>query len=261
MLKREDSYELIIGSSVDPQFGPVILFGAGGQLVEVFNDSAVALPPLNTTLARRLMEQTKIYQALQGVRGRPPADLEALEMLLVRVSQLVIEQPLIKELDINPMLVSEPTSAHPLIALDARMALYPADVDSTQVPKPAIRPYPTQYVKHWQLRDGTAVTIRPIRPEDEPLLVKFHHTLSEESVYFRYFHLMTLSHRIAHDRLTRICFIDYDREMALVVDRKRSRHWRAHYSRSRTVEQIPRRQRSRIRHAGGRSLPEAGARL
>lgn len=220
MLKREDSYELIIGSSVDPQFGPVILFGAGGQLVEVFNDSAVALPPLNTTLARRLMEQTKIYQALQGVRGRPPADLEALEMLLVRVSQLVIEQPLIKELDINPMLVSEPTSAHPLIALDARMALYPADVDSTQVPKPAIRPYPTQYVKHWQLRDGTAVTIRPIRPEDEPLLVKFHHTLSEESVYFRYFHLMTLSHRIAHDRLTRICFIDYDREMALVVDRK-----------------------------------------
>ena len=138
----------------------------------------------------------------------------------MRVSQLVIEQPLIKELDINPMLVSEPTSAHPLIALDARMALYPADVDSTQVPKPAIRPYPTQYVKHWQLRDGTAVTIRPIRPEDEPLLVKFHHTLSEESVYFRYFHLMTLSHRIAHDRLTRICFIDYDREMALVVDRK-----------------------------------------
>jgi acetyltransferase len=220
MLQRDDSYELIIGSSIDPQFGPVILFGTGGQLVEVFNDSAVALPPLNTTLARRLMEQTKIYQALQGVRGRQPADLETLEMLLVRVSQLVIEQPLIKELDINPMLVSDKTSPHPLMALDARMALYPADVDPAQVPKPAIRPYPTQYVKHWQLRDGTAVTIRPIRPEDEPLLVKFHHTLSEESVYFRYFHLMTLSHRIAHDRLTRICFIDYDREMALVVDRK-----------------------------------------
>jgi acetyltransferase len=220
MLKRDDSYELIIGSSVDAQFGPVILFGTGGRLVEVFNDSAVALPPLNTTLARRLMEQTKIYEALQGVRGRQPVDLKALEMLLVRVSQLVLEQPLIKELDINPLLVSEITGAHPLVALDARMSLYPADVDLATVPKPAIRPYPTQYVKHWSLRDGLDVTIRPIRPEDEPLLVKFHHTLSEESVYFRYFHLMTLSHRIAHDRLTRICFIDYDREMALVVDRK-----------------------------------------
>lgn len=220
MLKRDDSYELLIGSSIDPQFGPVILFGAGGQLVEIFKDSAVALPPLSTTLARRLMEQTKIYQALQGVRGRQPADLEALEMLLVRVSQLVIEQPLIQELDINPLLVSEKNGTHPLVALDARMVLYPPNSDPATLPKPAIRPYPTQYVKHWQLRDSMAVTIRPIRPEDEPLLVKFHHTLSEESVYFRYFHLMTLSHRIAHDRLTRICFIDYDREMALVVDRK-----------------------------------------
>ncbi len=220
MLNRDDSYELIIGSSIDPQFGPVILFGAGGQLVEVFNDSAVALPPLSTTLARRLMEQTKIYKALRGVRGRSPVDLAAIEMLLVRVSQLVIEQPLIKELDINPLLVSDKPGNHPMVALDARMTLYPAGVDPASLPKPAIRPYPTQYVKHWQLKDGRNVTIRPIRPEDEPLLVKFHHTLSEESVYFRYFHLMTLSHRIAHDRLTRICFIDYDREMALVVDRK-----------------------------------------
>jgi acetyltransferase len=220
MLDRDNSYELIVGSSVDPQFGPVILFGSGGQLVEVFRDSAVALPPLNTTLARRLIEQTKIYKALQGVRGRQAADLPELEMLLVRVSQLVLEQPLLKELDINPLLVSEKDSAYPLVALDARMSLYPPEVDLATLPKPAIRPYPTQYVKHWQLRDGTAVTIRPIRPEDEPLLVKFHHALSEESVYFRYFHLMTLNRRIAHERLTRICYIDYDREMAIVVDRK-----------------------------------------
>ncbi|MBD2257035.1 GNAT family N-acetyltransferase [Pseudanabaena sp. FACHB-2040] len=219
MINRDESYEVIVGSSVDPQFGPVILFGAGGQLVEVFQDSAVALPPLNTTLARRLMEQTKIYKAFKGVRGRPPADLAGLEKLLVRFSQLVLEQPLIAELDINPLLISATDSAHPLLALDARIALHPPDMALASLPKPAIRPYPVQYVTPWQLKDGTRVTIRPIRPEDEPLIVKFHQTLSEESVYFRYFHLMKLSSRIAHDRLTRICFIDYDREMALVVDR------------------------------------------
>jgi acetyltransferase len=218
MLNLDKGYELIIGSSVDEQFGPVILFGTGGQLVEVYRDSAVALPPLNTTLARRLMEQTKIYQALQGVRGRQATDLAELEMVLVRVSQLALEQPQIKELDINPLLVFEQSTRHPLIALDARIVLVSPDAEAS--PGPAIRPYPSQYVKAWQLRDDTPVTLRPIRPEDEPLLVKFHHTLSEESIYFRYFHLMTLNYRIAHERLTRICFIDYDREMALVVDHK-----------------------------------------
>lgn len=220
MVNLSQGYELIIGSSLDEQFGPVILFGTGGQLVEVFQDSAIALPPLNTTLARRLMEQTKIYTALQGVRGRRAADLAALERLLVRFSQLILEQREIKEIDINPLLVSEADAPHPVLALDARIALHPADTDLATIPKPAIRPYPSQYVTPWQLKDGTSVTVRPIRPEDEPLLVKFHQTLSEESVYFRYFHLMTLSHRIAHERLTRICFVDYDREMALVVDHK-----------------------------------------
>ena len=220
MINLSQGYELIVGSSLDRQFGPVILFGTGGQLVEVFQDSAIALPPLNTTLARRLMEQTKIYQALQGVRGRQPADLHELEMLLVRFSQLALEQRWIKEIDINPLLVSAKNSRYPLLALDARIALHPADTDPSIIPTPAIRPYPVQYVTPWQLQDGTSVTLRPIRPEDEPLIVQFHRTLSEESVYFRYFHLMTLNHRIAHERLTRICFVDYDREMALVVDRK-----------------------------------------
>lgn len=214
MIDRDGGYELILGSSIDQQFGPVILFGTGGQLVEVFQDSAVALPPLNTTLARRLIEQTKIYSALQGVRGRKSIDLTALEMLLVRFSQLVLEQPLIKELDINPLLVSE---TGPPLALDARIALHP--LNGQAPPRPAIRPYPRQYIREGQLQDGTPITLRPIRPEDEPQLVKFHQTLSEESVYFRYFHLMKLSHRIAHERLTRICFVDYDREMALVVER------------------------------------------
>jgi acetyltransferase len=111
-----DGYELILGSSVDAQFGPVLLFGAGGQLVEVFKDRALALPPLNATLARRMMEQTRVYAALKGVRGRKPVDMAALEQILVRFSQLVVEQPLIKEIDINPLLVS----ADGFIALDAR---------------------------------------------------------------------------------------------------------------------------------------------
>ncbi len=220
MINRDRGYELIIGSSVDPQFGPVILFGTGGQLVEVFQDRAIALPPLNTTLARRLMEQTRIYKALQGVRGRQATDLAALEMLLVRFSQLVLEQPWIKEIDINPLLVCEADAPHPLVALDARIALHAPDTDPATIPKPAIRPYPSQYVQSWVMADGAKATLRPIRPEDEPLLVQFHRTLSEESVYFRYFHLMTLSHRIAHERLTRICFVDYDRDMAFVIDRK-----------------------------------------
>ncbi len=217
---KTDGYELIIGSSLDPQFGPVLLFGAGGQLVEVFQDSSIALPPLNTTLARRMMEQTKIYKALQGVRGRNSIDIAALEQLMVEFSQLVVEQPWIKEIDINPLLAVPPTPLNPggLIALDARIVLHSADVEEHQLPKLAIRPYPSQYISDWKLADNTPITIRPIRPEDEPLMVKFHQTLSEESVYFRYFHLIKLSQRITHERLTRICFIDYDREMALVAE-------------------------------------------
>lgn len=207
-------YELIIGSHVDEQFGPVLLFGSGGQLVEVYRDRALGLPPLNTTLARRLMEQTQIYQALQGVRGQARVDLEALEALLVRFSQLVVEYPEIKEIDINPLLVS----AEQLLALDARVVLHSSKNIEQGLPKPAIRPYPSQYVKPWTLQNGLDVTIRPIRPEDEPLIVDFHQTLSEESVYFRYFHLMKLQSRVAHERLTRICFIDYDRELALVAE-------------------------------------------
>ncbi|MBD2338516.1 bifunctional acetate--CoA ligase family protein/GNAT family N-acetyltransferase [Calothrix sp. FACHB-156] len=215
---KTHGYELIIGSSLDPQFGPVLLFGTGGQLVEVFQDRAIALPPLNSTLARRMMEQTQIYKALTGVRGRKSVDMEALEQLMVAFSQLVVEQRWIKEIDINPLLASE----EQLIALDGRIILHDVDITEEQLPKLAIRPYPTQYIGRWTMRNQTPVTIRPIRPEDEPLMVQFHHTLSEESVYFRYFHLIKLSQRVAHDRLTRICFIDYDREIALVVEAQNS---------------------------------------
>ncbi|HVP53240.1 MAG TPA: bifunctional acetate--CoA ligase family protein/GNAT family N-acetyltransferase [Terriglobales bacterium] len=210
---RLEGYELILGSSIDPQFGPVLLFGAGGQLVEVFGDRALALPPLNTTLARRMMEQTRIFKALQGVRGREPVNLAALEELLVRFSQLVVEQRWIKEIDVNPLLASR----EHLLALDARVLVHGPAMTEDLLPRPAVRPYPAQYVGDWTLKNGQTVTIRPIRPEDEPLMVRFHQTLSERSVYLRYFNALKLSQRIAHDRLMRICFIDYDREMALVA--------------------------------------------
>jgi acetyltransferase len=209
-----EGYELILGSSVDPQFGPVLLFGTGGQLVEVYKDRALGLPPLNTTLARRMIERTRIYQALQGVRGRPPVDLEALEILLVRFSQLIVEQCCIKELDINPLIASH----EGLLALDARVVLHGPEMTEADMPKIAIRPYPNQYVSAWTMKDGRKVIIRPIRAEDEPLVVHFHETLSDRSVYLRYLSPMMLSQRVTHERMARICHNDYDREIALVVE-------------------------------------------
>ncbi len=211
-----DGYEIILGSSIDPQFGPVLLFGTGGQLVEVFKDRALALPPLNTTLARRMMQQTRIFKALQGVRGRKAIDLAALEQLMVRFSQLIAEQRWISELDINPLLASP----EHLLALDARVVLHDLSVTEDKLPRLAIRAYPIKYVGQFTLKEGTTVNIRPIRPEDEPLLVKFHETLSDRTVYGRYFQQLNLSQRVAHERLTRICFIDYAREMALVAEHK-----------------------------------------
>jgi acetyltransferase len=214
-MAKLDGYELILGSSVDPQFGPVILFGSGGQLVEVYRDRALALPPLNTTLAQRMMEQTRVFTALKGVRGRKPVNMPALENLLVRFSQLVLEQRWISEIDINPLLASPDG----LLALDARILLHGSAVTLDQLPKPAIRPYPLRYVSSWTMKDGNEVTIRPIRPEDELLMVKFHETLSDRSVYLRYFSSLSLRRRVAHERLLRICFGDYDREIVLVAER------------------------------------------
>ncbi len=210
-----EGYELILGSSIDTQFGPVLLFGAGGQLVEIFNDHALSLPPLNTTLARRFMEQTQIFKALHGVRGRKPVDIAALEDLLVKFSRLVTEQRWIREIDVNPLLASPER----LLALDARVVVYGKDVKTSELPRLAIRPYPIRYQEKITIDDGSEIDIRPIRPEDEPLLVKFHHTLSERSVYLRYFHWMKVEQRTEHERLTRMCFIDYDRQMAFVAER------------------------------------------
>jgi len=212
---RSDGYELILGSSVDSQFGPVLLFGSGGQLVEVMKDYALGFPPLNRTLARRIMEQTRIYGALKGVRGRAAVDLAGLERLLVKFSLLVAEQRWIKEIDINPLLVS----TNQMLVLDARIVLHHPEIGEENLPRLAIRPYPQQYVSTWELRDGSPILLRPIRPEDEPMMVKFHSTLSEDSVHFRYFGLLKLQQRVAHDRLVRMCFNDYDRELAIIAVR------------------------------------------
>jgi acetyltransferase len=216
MLDLSEAYELIIGSSPDAQFGPVLLFGTGGTMVEVYKDRALALPPLNTTLARRMMERTKVFEALKGIRGRQAVDLDGLEKLLVRFSFLVVEQRWIKEIDINPLLAS----AEQMIALDARVVLHGPETPEEALPRLAIRPYPIRYVQLWTTEEGIELNIRPIRPEDEPLMIQFHQGLSEESVYLRYFHALKLDQRVAHERLTRICFIDYDREMVLVAVRR-----------------------------------------
>ena len=142
---RRSGYELILGSKIDPQFGPVLLFGSGGQLVEIYRDRALALPPLTSTLARRMMERTKIYRALQGIRGQKPVDLTALEQILVRFGQLVLEQPRISEIDINPLLAS----GDGLLALDARVVMHPSTCADADLPRPVIRPYPRQYVGQW----------------------------------------------------------------------------------------------------------------
>jgi acetyltransferase len=206
-----EGYEVIIGSKIDPQFGQVLLFGAGGQLVEVYKDFAVGLPPLTSTLARRMMERTAIYN--NALIQLPEKTLIELEQILVRFSYLVAEQNWIQEIDINPLLVTP----EGITALDARMILHSSSTPEDALPKLAIQPYPKQYVQEWQLKDGTPVLIRPIRAEDEPTVRAFHETLSDRSVYFRYLHPLKLSQRVSHERLTRICFLDYDREMALVV--------------------------------------------
>lgn len=215
-MAKVEGYEIILGSSIDPQFGPVLLFGLGGQLVEVFKDRALALPPLNTTLARHMMEKTRIHTALKGVRGRNPVDLAALERLLVRFSQLITENRWIQELDINPLMASP----EKLIALDARVLVYGKDTKQEQLPKMAIRAYPMKYVSNWTAKDKSSVVIRPILPEDEKLLVKFHLDLSDRSVFLRYLQPMMLQERVVHERLSRICHCDYDREIALVAEKK-----------------------------------------
>ncbi len=205
-------YELIMGSKRDRLFGSVIMFGSGGIGVEVFADRAVALPPLNQVLARRLMERTRVYKVLKhGLRNLKPANLAQLEETLVRFSQLISDFPEIKELDVNPLVCGE----NKVIALDARVIIDKQVALSEPDPHQhlVISPYPAKYTTEWRARDGRNVLLRAIRPEDEPLWLEMFKNFSERTVRNRFFQLIKDT---PHETRVRYCNIDYDREIAIV---------------------------------------------
>jgi acetyltransferase len=206
-------YELILGAKKDKDFGSVILFGAGGIGVELMNDVSLGLAPLNQNLARRVMEETKIYGALtKGLRNKKPIDLRPLEEIMVHFSNLIVDFPEIAEMDINPLTISHDTFQ----VIDARILIDPNALDRLQpYPHLVITPYPAKYIIPWRLKDGTEVTLRPIKPEDEPRELEFVRGLSTETSRFRFFQIIK---DLPHEALVRFCNIDYDREMAIVAE-------------------------------------------
>lgn len=213
MARIRDGVEMILGIKKDPTFGTLILAGMGGDAAELFGDRTLGFPPLNERLARRMLEGLKVWPLLQGYRGRPPADLDALIAALVRLSYLAADFPEIRELDINPLLVLP----QGLWAMDARVLIDAETQGQPQKPYShlALRPYPEEFVTCARLSDGTEMILRPIKPEDEPLWTKLLASCSKESIYsrFRYFFFWQ-SHEVA----SRYCYIDYDRELAIVAE-------------------------------------------
>ena len=210
---REVDYELILGMKKDTQFGSVIVFGAGGVGAEGLADFSVGLPPLNQTLARRIMEETRIFKTLESPRrGVVAPDLSEIEGLLIILSNIVADFPEIAEIDINPLVVADGKAC----AVDARIVIDKSVLDGKpKNPHLVITPYPTRYVTPWRLSDGTEVLLRPIRPEDEPMIGELLETVSEETLRGRYF----VSHlNITHELLVRFTNIDYDREVAIVAE-------------------------------------------
>jgi acetyltransferase len=210
MVRKPNGRELMVGVISDPLFGPVISFGAGGTAVEVLGDRAIALPPLNGFLVRELISGTRIAKLLGSFRHMPPVQMEALESLLLRVSEMVCELPWLKEMDINPLIVDE----HGLLAVDARVVVDYAPVSADRYAHMAIHPYPAHLVTHWQLPDGTDVTIRPMRPEDAAIEQEFVRHLSAEAKYFRFMHAVQ---ELSEPMLVRFTQLDYDRELALIA--------------------------------------------
>jgi len=206
-------YELILGAKKDRDFGSVILFGMGGTMAEFIKDFSIGLPPLNRTLAKMLMQDTKVYKMLQGFRGKPPADFEGIEEILVNFSNLVIDFPEIAEIDINPLAISNGKAS----ALDARIIIDKNYATTGRSPYPhlIITPYPTKYIKPWQLTEGTVVLLRPIRPEDEPAEHEMLSSLSEDTLRARFFSVIR---DISHEGLILFCNIDYDRHMAIIAE-------------------------------------------
>ena len=210
MSVKPNGRELMIGVSTDPIFGPVITFGSGGIAVEVMHDRAIALPPLNHFLVKDLIENTHIAAMLGPFRGKPAIDMAALEEILLRVSEMVCELPALKEMDINPLIVDE----HGAITVDARVMITHREFSTQTYSHMAIHPYPTHLISHCVLRDGTEMTIRPIRPEDAELVQQFVRELSEESRYFRFMNSM---HELTETMLVRFTQIDYSKEVAIIA--------------------------------------------
>lgn len=206
-------YEIILGAKKDKDFGSVILFGMGGTTAEFIKDFSIGLPPLNQNLAKMLMQDARVYKMLQGFRGKPAADLEELEAILVNFSNLVVDFPEIAEIDINPLAISNSRAC----ALDARIIIDKNYKPTSKSPHPhlIIAPYPTKYITPWQFSDGTEVLLRPIRPEDEPAESDMLSSLSEETLRTRFFSFIR---DIPHEMLTLFCNIDYDRHMAIVAE-------------------------------------------
>jgi acetyltransferase len=210
---EKKGYEVIIGGKTDPVFGPVILFGMGGVGVELFKDYSIGLPPLNTTLLRRMMDETKIYQLLKGFRGAPPVDFKKLEETMLLFSQLLVDFPQIKEIDVNPLLINEKEAC----ILDARIAIDKEKVCKKFEPHEhmVISPYPKKYELLWTLKNGQEVLLRPIKPEDEPMWLEMFQSFSEESIRYRFFQMLKDT---PHEVRVRYCNIDYDREIAIVAE-------------------------------------------
>jgi acetyltransferase len=206
-------YELILGSKKDKDFGSAILFGMGGTMAEFIKDFSIGLPPLNQTLAKMLMQDTRVYKMLQGFRGKAAADFEGLEEILVNFSNLIVDFPEIAEIDINPLAISNGKAS----ALDARIII-DKNYDATgrsPYPHLIITPYPTKYTTPWQLSDGTDVLLRAIRPEDEHAEAEMLSSLSQESLRTRFFSTIK---DMSHEWLILFCNIDYDRHMAIVAE-------------------------------------------
>lgn len=213
MIVKPNGRELMIGVTSDPVFGPVITFGAGGTAVEVMGDRAVALPPLNRFLVEDLVNGTRIAKMLGHFRNMPPARIEALQDVLLRVSEMVCELPLLKEMDINPLILDESGA----LAADARVVVEYRQPGTDRYAHMAIYPYPAHMVSTWQLADGTDITIRPIKPEDGNLVEKFMQDLSQETKHFRF---MNSTQELTETMLVRFTQIDYSRELALIAVRE-----------------------------------------
>ena len=208
MAQRPGAHELIVGATTDPIFGPIILFGQGGTAVEVIGDRAVALPPLNMSLAKELISRTRVQRLLHGYRHHPPADMKAVSLTCMRVSQMIIDIPEIQEIDINPLYADETG----VLALDARVRVAPAKGVGLQ--RLAIRPYPKELEESFTLESGRQVLLRPIRPEDEPEHHTFISKLTPEDIRFRFFGMVK---ELPHSQMARFTQIDYDREMAFIA--------------------------------------------